>query len=101
MPRPPIEPEDDAAPIERMLNDGAPLHKSSKSRGRMSRWSPLILLDEPVAAADRSAQRRAAQRVFRVYCVACGRSSEALIAPAHPGRCGHCDGTMLTELAPY
>lgn len=101
MPGAAIEQQDDAAAIERMLDDGAPLYGSSKSRGRMSRWSPLTLLDEPVVAAGRSAQRRAAQRVFRLYCIACGRSSEVVIAPAHPGRCGHCGGTMLTELAAY
>jgi hypothetical protein len=100
MPEVVTEPEDDAAAIERMLDDGAPLNQSRKARGRRSRWSPLNLLDEP-SAADRAARRRAVQRVFRVYCLACGRSSEMSIAPAQPGRCSHCGGTMLAELAAY
>ena len=98
MPGVATEPEDDAAAIERMLDDGAPVNGSAKARVRTSRWSPLNLLDEP-SAADRAAQRRALRRVFRLYCLACGRSSEVSIAPAQPGRCVHCGGTMLVELA--
>src|SRR5262245_58214498 len=52
---------------------------------------------EPSAEA-RAAERRASRRVFRTYCVACGRSSEGLTAPARPGRCLTCGGTMLVEL---
>lgn len=100
MPGAATEPEDDAVAIERMLDDGAPINRRAKARVRTSRWSPLNLLDEP-PAADRAAQRRAARRVFRLYCLACGRSSEVLIAPAQPGRCGRCGGTMLAELAAY
>jgi hypothetical protein len=100
MPSLAVETEDDAAAIERMLDDGAPVNGSRKARVRTSRWSPLNLLDEP-PAADRALQRRAARRVFRLYCLACGRSSEVLIAPVQPGRCGHCGGTMLAELAAY
>jgi hypothetical protein len=91
------EPEDEAVAIERMLDDGAPA--SFSRRVRASRWSPLNLLDEP-PAEERAAQRRAARRVFRLYCFACGRSSEVSKAPARPGRCLHCDGTMLVEVAP-
>jgi hypothetical protein len=94
------DPEDDAASIERMLDDGAPVHRSGSTRARASRWSPLILSEEP-PAEERAAQRRAARRVFRLYCVACGRSSEVSIAPARPGRCVHCHGTMLVELDAY
>ena len=100
MPGAATEPEDDAAAIERMLDDGAPINRTAKARVRTARWSPLNLLDEP-PAADRAAQRRAARRVFRLYCLACGRSNEVLIAPAQPGRCGRCGGTMLAELAAY
>ena len=91
------ESEDDAA-IQRMFDDGAPINRSAKARVRTSRWSPLNLLEEP-SAADRAARRRAVRRVFRLYCLACGRSSEVLIAPAQPGRCVHCGGTMLVEVA--
>jgi hypothetical protein len=100
MPSVAAETEDDAAAIERMLDDGAPVNGSRKRRVRTPRWSPLNLLDE-ASAADRAAQRRAALRVFRLYCLACGRSSDVLIAPVQPGRCGHCGGTMLAELAAY
>lgn len=65
---------------------------------RASRGSPLTLPDEP-SAEERAALRRAARRVFRLYCLACGRSSEVLIAPAQAGRCEHCGGTMLLEFA--
>jgi ribosomal protein L40E len=114
-----VEPDDDAAPIQQMMSEGASdspaVHvrrtsyvcavcgafkpgpaarcRTCGSRGR---------LDDPVepSAAARATQRRAAQRVFRTYCVACGRSSEGLSAPARPGRCLTCGGTMLVELAP-
>jgi hypothetical protein len=39
----------------------------------------------------------AALRPYRLYCFACGRSSEVAIVPAHPGRCTACGGSMLTE----
>ena len=65
---------------------------------RKSRWSPINLPNEP-SAEERAAQRRAARRVLRLYCLACGRSSEVSIAPVRPGRCLHCGGTMLVELA--
>jgi ribosomal protein L40E len=56
------------------------------------------LLEAPAAA--RAAERRAGRRVYRTYCVACGRSTEGLSAPARPGRCVTCGGTMLVEFAP-
>jgi ribosomal protein S27E len=37
------------------------------------------------------------QRGIRLFCVSCGRSTEVATAPAKPGRCTHCGGTMLTE----
>ena len=90
-------PEDEAtaAAIQRMLDDGAPI--ALRRRVRRSRWSPLEVPDEP-AAIERAAQRRAARRVFRVYCFACGRSSEVLVAPLRPGRCVHCGGTLLVDV---
>jgi len=91
------ETEDEAISIERMLDDGAPL--DLPPRGRRSRWSPVNLQDEP-SAEERAAQRRAARRLFRLYCFACGRSSEVSIAPVRPGRCLHCGGTLLVEVAP-
>ena len=92
------EPDDDAVAIERMLDDGAPANANVVARTRRSRWPPLHLRDEQ-SAEERAAQRRAARRVFRLYCFACGRSSEVSVAPAQPGRCVHCGGTMLVELA--
>lgn len=91
------EPDEDATAIQRMLDDGAPA--DLPPRVRSTRWRPVHLLNEP-AAEDRAAQRRAARRVFRLYCFACGRSTEVLIAPLRPGRCLHCGGTMLAEVAP-
>jgi hypothetical protein len=90
--------EDEALAIERMLDDGAPAHTYVAIRTRRSRWAPLHLRNEP-SAEERAAQRRAVRRVFRLYCFACGRSTETSVAPAQPGRCIHCGGTMLVELA--
>jgi rRNA maturation endonuclease Nob1 len=50
--------------------------------------------------AVRAAERRASRRVFRLYCVACGRSTESAAPPPRVGRCPVCGGTMLVELAP-
>jgi len=90
------EPEDEAVASQRVLDDGAPA--GLPRRSRKSRWTPLQLPSEPSAEA-RAAERRAAKRVFRLYCFACGRSSEVAVAPARPGRCLHCGGTMLVEVA--
>jgi ribosomal protein S27E len=89
------EPEDEALAIDRMLDDGAPVDPWPPVR--RSRWSPVHLQDE-LPAAERAAQRRAARRLFRVYCVACGRSTDVHIVPARPARCVHCGGTMLAEM---
>jgi hypothetical protein len=85
------EPEVAGFAIERMLDEGAPADVPPAAR--RSGWTPQ---DEP-PAEERAAQRRAAKRVFRLYCFACGRSSEMATAPARPGRCVHCGGTMLVE----
>ena len=47
----------------------------------------------------RAAARRASRRMFRLYCVACGRSTESATPPPQVGRCPACGGTMLVELA--
>src|ERR1044071_1384533 len=93
------EPEDRETTfaIERMLDDGAPSRVAPVRRSPVSRKTPN--LDEELPAEARAAQRRAHRRVFRLYCVACGRSSEVSTAPLRTGRCVHCDGTMLVELA--
>ena len=92
------DPEDDAVAIERMLDDGAPSTVYRPRVGRRSRWTPSPMPPEP-STEERAVQRRATRRVFRVYCVACGRSTDVLVAPARPGRCQHCDGTLLVEVA--
>lgn len=56
--------------------------------------------DETIERALKDAARRATPRTFRLYCVACSRSTEATVAPTRPGRCEACGGTMLLELAP-
>lgn len=66
-------------------------------KSRESHWSPLKLIEEP-SAEERAAQRRTARLVFRVYCLACGRSREGADAPPRPGRCPHCGGTMLVDM---
>jgi hypothetical protein len=92
-----VERDDEAVALERMFDDGAPapgMLPISRSR----RPSPFQLAAE-LPAKERAAQRRAAALVFRLYCVACGRSSESTTAPVRVGRCHDCGGTMLVELA--
>ena len=62
----------------------------------MSRRVPMEIPDEP-SAEERAELRRAARRLFRLYCIACGRATEGLAAPARWGRCAECGGTMLLE----
>jgi hypothetical protein len=88
--------EDETGAIKRLPDDSPSVEWAAQ--GRNSRRSPLHLPDEP-SAEERAAQRRAARIVFRLYCVSCGRSSEVAVAPVRPGRCVHCDGTMLVEVA--
>jgi hypothetical protein len=88
------EPDEEASAIERMLDDGAPL--GVPRRVRKSRWAP-VQLQEEATAEERAERRRSARRVFRLYCFACGRSSEVSVAPARAGRCVHCGGTMVVE----
>jgi hypothetical protein len=92
-----VMPEDESIAIERMLDDGAPSHLPP--RLPKAKWASVRLQEES-SAEDRAAQRRVARRMFRLYCLACGRSSEVSIAPMRPGRCLHCSGTLLVEVAP-
>ena len=96
--RVPIEPVEaaDALAIQRMLDDGAPIPPRWRAR-RLRLESSLQPAPEPSAEA-RAAQRRAARRLFRLYCIACGRSTESSVAPLRVGRCPHCGGTMLVEM---
>lgn len=59
-----------------------------------------LLLPVEASAEERAAARRSARMQIRLYCVLCGRSTIVARAPARPGRCPTCDGTMLTELDP-
>ena len=116
-----VQLDDEAAAIGKMISEGAPdLFGPAMRVRRMSYVCAACgaLKAGPAAhcgtcgsrsrheypveptAETRAAERRAARRVFRTYCVACGRSSEGLSAPARPGRCAVCGGTMLVELAP-
>ena len=65
---------------------------------RRTRASSFVVPDEP-SAEDRAALRKAARRIFRLYCFACGRATESTSTPATAGRCPVCGGTMLLELA--
>ncbi|HLZ28764.1 MAG TPA: hypothetical protein VKV73_15725 [Chloroflexota bacterium] len=92
MPGMAVEPEDETAalPDAEAVPFAPPV--------RRTRMSHLDVQDEPTAEA-RAAERRAARRVFRLYCFSCGRSTESAAAPLRPGRCPTCGGTMLLELA--
>jgi hypothetical protein len=91
------EPGDDASALERTVHEGVPI--SPPARNRKSKWATIDLHDEP-SAEVRAAQRLAARHVLRLYCFACGRSSTVAVAPVRPGRCEHCGGSMLVEVAP-
>lgn len=71
---------------------------TNESRTPSRRWFRAALepLDEP-SAEERAASRKAARTLFRVYCIACARSSEGASAPARLSRCEHCGGTLLVE----
>jgi ribosomal protein L40E len=121
MPGTAVEIDDEAAAIDQMISEGAPDNLAPSVRirrtsyvcaecgalkpgpatrctkcGNGTRWRDL---GEP-GVAERASERRTRRRVFRTYCVACGRSSEGLSAPVRPGRCLTCGGTMLVELSP-
>jgi hypothetical protein len=89
--------QDDALAIQRMLDDGAPIpfrRRAAQTRTKTHSAGPVV---EPPAPEQR-ARGWAVQRVFRLYCFACGRTIEEPSVPARPGRCLHCGGTMLREL---
>jgi hypothetical protein len=112
----------DSAAIERMIDEGGPVRSASadhlapggwvcprcggKKTSHASQCSGCVRRgslpkqlalrsDAPIEV--RLAERHAALRPYRLYCFACGRSSEVAIVPAHPGRCTACGGSMLTE----
>jgi hypothetical protein len=92
MPGMAVEPEDETAALtESEADPFAP-------RPRRTRLSHLDVQEEATPEV-RAAERRAARRVFRLYCFSCGRSTESSSAPLRPGRCPTCGGTMLLELA--
>lgn len=85
---------DESDALERMLDDGAPIRigVQQQARGAMQ-----VAVEQ--SAEERAAARRAARRRFRLYCLACGRSSEGstVPAPSSRSRCAHCGGTLLVE----
>jgi hypothetical protein len=92
---------DESVAWERMIDDGGPAPVLSvppvaaPEQKRSTR--PFQLIDEP-AAAERAEQRRAARRVFRLGCMACGRAVEPATPVARSARCPHCGGSLLLEL---
>jgi hypothetical protein len=65
-------------------------------RSRRWRRNAFESIDEP-SAEERAATRKVARTLFRVYCIACSRSSEGASAPVRLSRCPDCGGTMLVE----
>ena len=72
--------------------------ENTRSAGRKN--SGHLELAEEGPAEQRAAERRGARIELRLYCVMCGRSVTVQRAPARPGRCPSCSGTLLTELDP-
>jgi hypothetical protein len=72
---------------------------TNTSGPRSRRWfrAAFELIDDEPSAEQRAAARKVARTLFRVYCIACGRSSEGASAPARLSRCENCGGTMLVE----
>jgi len=71
-----------------------------RSRGRKNGSHRELDLAQEAPPEQRAAERRAARIELRLYCVLCGRSEIVQRAPARPGRCSSCGGTLLTELEP-
>jgi hypothetical protein len=112
----------DLAAIERMIDEGGPVCSAPSAQlapaghicprcGGKKTWhasrcsgcarrgphpKPFARRADP-SSEERLAERRAALRPYRLYCFACGRSSEVATVLARPGRCTTCGGTMLTE----
>lgn len=74
------------------------LSENLQPRGRRNGAHRELKLAFELPVEERAAARRAARIELRVYCVMCGRSESVKRAPAHPGRCHSCDGTLLTEM---
>ena len=91
-----VEPDENVLTIGQALE--AQVRDPLQPRTRRTRASHFQVPDEP-SAEERAAQRKAARRVFRLYCFACGRSTEGTTTPERAGRCPVCGGTMLLELA--
>jgi len=91
-----VEPDEGVATIEQALD--ATVRDPLEPRMRRTRASHFQVPDEP-PAEERAALRKAARRIFRLYCFACGRSTEGTTTPGRAGRCPVCGGTMLLELA--
>jgi hypothetical protein len=91
-----VEPEEEIATIEQVSD--VPAKDPLQPHTRRTRASHFQVPDEP-SAEERAAQRKAARRIFRLYCFACGRSTESSVTPVRAGRCIACGGTMLLELA--
>ena len=91
------EEQADALAIQRMLDDGAPVPLGRGAARATLKAQPAPPVVEP-PAAERRARGWAVRRVFRLYCIACGRSLDSPTVTARPGRCLHCGGTMLREL---
>jgi hypothetical protein len=69
-------------------------HASGRRNG--ARRQLNLAIEAP--AEERAELRRAARIELRMYCVMCGRAESVERAPAHPGRCQSCDGTLITEI---
>jgi hypothetical protein len=91
-----VEPDEEVASIEHVFD--AAVKDPLQPRTRRTRASHFQVPDEP-SAEERAALRKAARRIFRLYCFACGRSTESTVTPERAGRCPVCGGTMLLELA--
>jgi hypothetical protein len=78
-----------------MVTDNMPRARRTSNGSRAELRLPVEAPPE-----ERAAERRATRMQLRMYCVMCGRSATVSRAPAHPGRCLNCGGTMLIEFDP-
>jgi hypothetical protein len=72
------------------------IHNAQPSGRNRARRQLELAVEAP--PAERAAVRRAARIEIRMYCVMCGRAESVERAPAQPGRCHSCNGTLITEL---
>ena len=70
--------------------------ENARSLGRKNGGHRELDLAEEAPAEERYPVRMG----LRLYCMLCGRSETVERAPARPGRCPSCGGTLLTELDP-